>query len=154
MKLGNQKTLSANLLKIGKRRVWFNQEHLQEIKEAITKKDIKGLVQKRIIQKRPIQGSSRFRARKRLLQRRKGRQKGQGTKKGSRTARLPRKRAWINRVRTQRQFLKGIKLKGVVSTATYRLLYLKIKGGYFRNRRHLKLYLTEHKLFQKETQKK
>ncbi len=153
MRLGNQKEMSAKMLGVGKAKIWFDSEHMTEIKEAITKRDIRTLIMKRVIQRRPELGQSRVRARKRLEQRRKGRQKGQGTRKGNRTARLSRKTAWMHLVRNQRKFLKELKVKQLVNTKTYRNLYSKIKGGYFRNRRHIKLYLTEHKLFQ-ETKKK
>src|SRR3989338_1831015 len=134
MRLGNQKRISAEMLGVGKSKVWFDTEHMTEIKEAITKGDV--------------------RARKRLTQRRKGRQKGQGTRKGKKSSRLTKKTAWMNLVRGQRTFLKELKLKGLVSIPTYRNLYSKIKGGYFRNKRHIKLYLTEHKLFQEKNTKK
>jgi len=154
MKLGNQKEMSAKMLRVGKSKVWFNADNMSEIKEAITKGDIRALIGKRIIQRRPELGSSRVRARHRLVQRRKGRQKGLGTRKGNRTARLSRKSSWIHLVRAQRSFLKELKLKDLISIPTYRGLYSKIKGGYFRNRRHIKLYLTEHKLFQDKKNKK
>lgn len=154
MRLGNQKTVSAKLLGVGKSKVWFDSEHMTEIKEAITKEDIRALIRKRVIQNRPELGQSHVRARKRLTQRRKGRQKGAGTRKGSRGARLNKKTAWMNLVRSQRAFLKELKVKELISVPIYRNLYSKIKGGYFRNRRHIKLYLTEHKLFQEKTTKK
>ncbi|MDP3728824.1 MAG: 50S ribosomal protein L19e [bacterium] len=154
MRLGNQKTMSGKMLGVGKGKVWFDNEHMTEIKEAITKGDIRILIRKRIIQRRPELGHSRVRARKRLTQRRKGRQKGPGTRKGKQTSRLSRKTAWMHLVRGQRTFLKELKLNGLVNVPTYRNLYSKIKGGYFRNKRHIKLYLTEHKLFQEKTAKK
>src|SRR3989338_6697712 len=81
MRLGNQKRISAEMLGVGKSKVWFDTEHMTEIKEAITKGDVRTLIRKRIIQRRPELGHSRVRARKRLTQRRKGRQKCQGTSK-------------------------------------------------------------------------
>src|SRR3989339_150575 len=144
MRLGNQKRISAEMLGVGKSKVWFDTEHMTEIKEAITKGDVRTLIRKRIIQRRPELGHSRVRARKRLTQRR----------KGKKSSRLTKKTAWMNLVRGQRTFLKELKLKGLVSIPTYRNLYSKIKGGYFRNKRHIKLYLTEHKLFQEKNTKK
>ncbi|MBI2419008.1 MAG: hypothetical protein HYV28_14135, partial [Ignavibacteriales bacterium] len=46
---------------------------LDEIKEAITKIDIRNLINQGIIKGKPYVGTSRFRARKRLIQKRKGR---------------------------------------------------------------------------------
>ena len=44
MKLDKKKTIAARVLNVGKDRVWFNPERLQEIKEAITRQDIKDLI--------------------------------------------------------------------------------------------------------------
>jgi len=152
MNLKNQRTVTAQVLKVGKKKVWFDKSKLDEIKEAITKADIRGLINRNIIQKRPSQGTSRVRARKRLVQRRKGRQQGKGTRKGKRTARLGRKEAWMINVRSQRTFIKELKEKELIEIRTYRNLYSKVKGGYFRNKRHIKLYLNEKQLF-RETKK-
>jgi large subunit ribosomal protein L19e len=83
MKLDNQKTISAKMLGVGKSKVWFNNDRLDEIKEAITKRDIKSLIKKRIIQRRPLLGSSRIRARKRLTQKRKEDNKALAREKGA-----------------------------------------------------------------------
>ncbi len=147
MNLKNQREVSAKVLNVGKNRVWFDTNKISEIKEAITKEDIRGLVSRNLIQKRPEVGTSRVRARKRIVQRRKGRQKGKGKHKGKMTARLGRKEAWMMLVRGQRKFIKILKEKELVDSRTYRNLYLKVKGGYFRNKRHIKLYLNEKKLF-------
>jgi large subunit ribosomal protein L19e len=147
MNTSNQRRIGAKVLKVGKGKVWFDKSKIEEIKEAITKADIRKLVGQNIIQKRPDQGTSRFRARKRIIQRRKGRQKGPGSRKGKKTARLKRKDSWMIKVRSQRKFIKDLKTKSLVGVSTYRNLYSRVKGGYFRNRRHIKLYLNEKKLF-------
>jgi len=56
-------------------------------------------------------------------------------------------------VRGQRNFIKELKDKSLVEGKTYRNLYSKVKGGYFRNRRHIKLYLEENKLFIEKVKK-
>jgi len=143
MKVNNQKRLAAQILKCSKKRIKFDPDRLSDIKEAITKADIKGLIKDKAIRKVHAKGVSRGRARKRLVQRRKGKQKGQGSRKGSRGARLPRKREWINKIRAQRELLKKLKEKKIIDDKLYRELYLKSKGGFFRSRRHIKLYLKE-----------
>lgn len=147
MNLANQKRISAEMLGTGKSKVWFDPDKLDDIKEAITKRDIKGLIKKKIIQRRPELGHSRVRANKRLVQKRKGRQQGPGSRKGSMFARLSRKKTWMILVRKQRALLRELKEKDLIDVSTNRDVYMKIKGGYFRNVRHIKLYLTEHKLF-------
>ncbi|MBM3204304.1 50S ribosomal protein L19e, partial [Candidatus Woesearchaeota archaeon] len=52
------------------------------------------------------------------------------------------------------EFIKELKTGTLISGQTYRELYSKVKGGYFRNKRHIKLYLSEHKLFQEKANKK
>lgn len=143
MKLNNQKRLAAQILKCSPKRIKFDTDRLRDIKEAITKIDIKGLIKDKAIIKMHARGVSRGRARKRLTQRRKGKQKGAGSKKGSRGARLPRKREWIDKIRAQRGLLKKLREKKIIDDKLYRELYLKSKGGFFRSKRHIKLYLEE-----------
>lgn len=143
MKLNNQKRLAAQILKCSKKRIKFDPDRSSDIKEAITRIDIKGLIKDKAIRKIHARGVSRGRVRKRLVQRRKGKQKGPGSKKGSRGARLPRKRAWINKIRAQRKLLKKLKENKIINDKEYREFYLKSKGGFFRSRRHIKLYLSE-----------
>ncbi len=147
MNLSNQKRVSADLLGVGKGKVWFDIDRLDDIKEAITKADLKKLIAEKAIQKRPDAGNSRVRARKRIIQRRKGRQKGKGSFKGKASAMLGRKEKWMILVRGLRSFISELKEKELIENKTYRELYLKIKGGFFRSKRHVKLYLNEHRLF-------
>jgi large subunit ribosomal protein L19e len=146
MELKAQKKLAAAVLKCSKSRIRFDAERLDEIKEAITKVDIKSLIKDNAISRKPVNNTSRFRARKKLVQKRKGRQKGPGSRKGKSTARLPKKRRWINQIRIQREFLRYLRDKGIINKKVYRDLYLKCKGGFFRSKRHLKLYIDEHSL--------
>nr|MBI4156848.1 50S ribosomal protein L19e [Candidatus Woesearchaeota archaeon] len=154
MNLKTQKRIASIVLKVGKKRVIFDKEKLNEIKGAITKRDIRNLVGKGIIKARKEKGVSRFRARKTLVQQRKGRRKGPGSKRGTSYARLPRKRRWILAVRPQRKFIQELRDKGMLKSSDYRNLYKMIKGGAFRSRRHIKLYLEEHKLVQDVKKKK
>lgn len=131
------------------KRVRFDETRLADIKEAITKYDIKALIEDGAITEIKKRGVSRGRARKRQAQRSKGRQRGQGSRKGKKTARLPRKLDWMNRIRLQREFLRELKEKDLVSNTIFRDLYLKAKGGFFRSKRHLKIYITENKLVTK-----
>lgn len=150
MRLTSQRRVSAQLLKVGENKVWFDPGRLAEIKEAITKADVRGLINDKAIQAKPDTGISGFRSRKIKVQKRKGRMQGPGSRKGSSRSRLPRKTEWMNKVRAQREFLKEVKANGLIDVSTYRSLYLKIKGGFFRSRRHIKLYLNEHNLFKQK----
>jgi large subunit ribosomal protein L19e len=142
-----QKRLGAAILKCSPKRVWLNPEQLEEIKGAITKFDVRRLIAHGLVKKVPEKGISRIRAKKNQDQRRKGRRKGLGSRKGVATARTPKKESWMNRIRPQRELLKRLKEGEKISNQTYRTLYSKAKGGYFRSARHMKLYMEEHNLF-------
>jgi len=146
MKLNIQKRLSAEILKCSQKRITFDPERLDEIKEAITKADIRGLIKDGTISCKPKRGISKYKARKIKQQKRKERQKGHGSRKGKKTARLSKKDVWMNKIRAQRNLLKKLRDNRIVSKKTYRLLYAKTKGGFFRSVRHIKLYIEEHNL--------
>ena len=146
MRLKTQKSLAANLLKCSKKRIVFDSERLDEIKESITKKDIDNLIKDKCIKKKQIKGVSRVRANKIKRQKAKGRMKGPGSKKGTHGARLPKKQAWMSKVRLQRQFIKELKDKKIITSRSHQTLYSKIGGGFFRSRKHIKLYIKENDL--------
>jgi len=150
MRLQSQKRLAATILKISPYRVWIDPEKLTEVKEAITKEDIRSLIKDKIIRKKPKVGVSRGRARKKAVQKKKGRRKGAGSRKGKTTARLPRKKSWINKIRAQRKLLQSLKEKEKISTKNYNIIRKRMKGGFFRSRRHLKLYLSNNKLIKEK----
>lgn len=142
-----QRRLAAKVMKTSPKKVWFDPERLDEIKEGITKFDIRGLIKDKAIKRKKLHSASRSGARRRLVQKRKGRQKG--PRKGKRTARLPKKKAWMNKIRLMRKFLKELKDKSIISVRDYRILYLKAKGGFFRSKRHIKLYIEEQGMVKK-----
>jgi len=156
MNLKVQKRLAAQLFGCSPDRVVFNDDRLEDIKQAITKRDLKLLIGDGAITKKPGNFTSKFRARKLAVQKHKGRRAGPGSKKGKATARANPKQIWMHTIRVQREFLTLLLEKKVITRAAYRELYLKSKGGYFRSRRHIKLYLQEHEelLLDKEAAKK
>lgn len=141
--LGVQRRLAAQILKCGKNRIRFEPDRLEDIKEAITKTDIRILINEGVISKKRLLNTSRFWARETKKQKSKSRQKGFGSRKGRKTARLNPKRSWINRIRLQRNFIKSLRDRNVITSGTYHELYMKSKGGFFRSLRHLKLYTNE-----------
>jgi len=141
MKLNNQKKLASSVLKAGEKRIYLDPTKSTEIKEAITKTDIRSLIAQKIIKVKPKRGISKSRSKKIKIQKAKGRRKGLGSRKGKQTARLPRKKAWMLKVRTQRKLLQQLKPK--LLSKDYQLLRSRIKGGFFRSRRHIKLFVIE-----------
>ena len=150
MKFKLQKKLAADVLKCSQKRIVFDRDRLADIKEAITKADIKSLIAGKAIRRKPVKGVSRARARVRMIQKRKGKRKGKGSRKGKRTARRSKKAAWINAMRSQRNLLKEMRDKEIISKSDYQMMYRKSKGGFFRSRRHIKMYIEEHNLAKKQ----
>lgn len=146
MKLSTQKRLAAHIMQVGVSRVWIDPQFEDEVSLAITRDDIRRLVDERAIQKKPITGVSRSRARYVLRQKRKGQRKGPGTRKGKASTILSGKERWMMKIRPLRKELKTLRDNGKISRKTYRELYLKAKGNAFRNRAHLKTYISERKL--------
>ena len=145
-----QKKLAARILKSSPNRIKLKTEELPKIKEAITKADIKGLINKGLIKRKQVRGKGNFHTRKRKIQKRKGRQKGKGSRKGKAGARENPKRKWINKVRAQRNLLKTLKDKKYISNDIFKKLYRKVKGGFFRSKRHIKLFIDEQGLVKKK----
>ncbi|MEK6874836.1 MAG: 50S ribosomal protein L19e [Nanoarchaeota archaeon] len=145
MNLSVQKRLCAQLLHCGESRVIFNVEHLTDIKEAITKFDLRTLIKKGYIHRAPLVNTSRGHARIIHLQKQKGRRRGHGSHKGLASARTNTKDAWMARIRLQRKLLVHLKNKNKLSPKDFRTICQKAKGGFFRSKRHIKLYLEENK---------
>lgn len=144
--LRTQVRVAASLLKVGKSRVKIKPDKVKEVSEAITREDVKRLIVKGVIYKGEEKGVSRGRWRVVKEQKKKGRRKGHGSRKGAKKARTPKKRAWINKVRSQRVLLKALKGKGLISNEVFKSLYSKVKSGFFRDKRHIKTYITDHDL--------
>lgn len=148
-----QRRLAASILKCGKNRIRFDPDRNDDIKEAITKTDIRSLINNGVISRKRVLNTSRFWARKRKEQKIHGKQKGFGSRKGKKTARLNPKKSWMNHIRLQRNFIKSLRNRSIINSAAYHELYLKSKGGFFRSLRHLKMYTNERGFFKNETRK-
>ncbi len=145
-----QKRLAAQVLNCSPNRIILDPEKQGEIKEAITKFDIRRLVNKGIITRAPVQGVSKSRSRKAKAQRRRGRRVGPGSRKGSANARANDKLQWMRLVRAQRDLLKRLRDHKLITQETFNSMYMKSKGGFFRSTHHIKLFLKEQELFIKK----
>ena len=85
-----------------------------------------------------------------MKQKSKGKRKGPGSRKGGPHSRLTKKERWTIKVRAQRKLLKELRDTGKIETKIYTDLYSKSKGGFFRSRRHINLYIQEHNLVKNE----
>jgi large subunit ribosomal protein L19e len=153
MKLNTQRRIAASLLDCGIDRVRFDPARLNDIKEGITKSDMRLLISDGLVWAHPVVGVSRVRARENRIQRRKGLQRGHGSRKGRSGAVTSSKSRWIASVRSQRAFIQELRSSALITNDSYRELYRKSKGGFFRSKRHIKLYLDDKRLWLKPTGK-
>jgi large subunit ribosomal protein L19e len=144
-----QKRLAAQVLKTSKQKVRIDPAKSEQVKEAITKFDVRKLIEQKVIVRVKKNGQSRLRARKRQEQKRKGRHRGVGLRKGKAGARTNRKQTWMNRIRAQRRLIHTFKLNKLVSPADYRKLYRLAKGGFFRSVKHIKAFAGDKGMIQK-----
>ena len=139
--LRNQRRMAAQLLKCGVNRVWMDQDRTDEIAKAVTKGDIRILINGKAIKSRQVQGISSGRKKYAEKQKIKGRRRGHGSRKGAKYARLPKKERWMRKIRPLRTYLRGLRDEKKIDQSVYRKYYMKAKGGEFRSKRHLETHL-------------
>ena len=127
----------------GENRVWMDPDAQGEIAEAITREDVRELVQQGIIREKRKKGVSRGNARERDEKRAYGHQKGPGTRKGKAGARSDPKDEWKSGIRALRKELRRMKEDEEIDASTYRDLYGKAKGGEFDSVRYLRNYVED-----------
>ena len=127
MNLEKRKELAAKVLGVGKNKVYFNPEHLSEIKEAITKQDIRDMLAEGIIAVKETRG-------RRKKERRKTR-RGPGS---IHMTVFDRKTEYMILVRKLRRHVSELRKQGKLTKERYLELRKKIKARAFKNKAHLK----------------
>ena len=130
MNLNKKKILAAKTLKVGKNRIILNQNSLAEIKEAITKQDIKDLAQQGIIKIKSKKGRKK-------IQRRKTKRGGGKIKKKIQR----RKQEYVKVTRKLRDYAKYLKESGKINKKEYLEIRKKIKAREFKSKTALKEFL-------------
>ena len=138
-----QKRLAADVLGVGKNRVKFDPDAQGEIADAITRDDIRELVDSGVISATEAKGNSRGNARERAKKRSYGHQKGHGTRKGKAGARQNKKEDWTSRIRAQRRELRELRDDGEIDRSQYRELYDQASGGEFDSVADLRRYIDD-----------
>jgi large subunit ribosomal protein L19e len=146
MNLKSQRRMASELSKIGENRVWIDPERVEDVEGAITREEIRKLIHEGAIKAAPERGVSRSRARALHAKRVEGRRRGRGSRGGKKTAVMPRKEAWKNRIRAIRAHLKDLRDHRIIRKDVYRRLYLLAKGGTFQDINHVEQYIEAHRL--------
>jgi len=139
--LSAQKRLASELLGAGQDSVWLDPDRQGDIAEAITREDIRELVDEGAIRAEEPSGNSRGRAKERQQKRSYGHQKGPGSRRGKAGARQNEKEGWTSRIRAQRKRLRELRDAGDLNSSAYRDLYDKAGGGEFDSVADLERYI-------------
>lgn len=138
-----QKRLAAKILKCGLDKVWIDPND-EKVRKAITRSDIRRFIKEGSIKKIKV---------KKIKVKKKKKKQRAGSRKGKFTARTGKKTAWLKIVRPQRRLLKKLKDENKIDIKYYRKVYLLIKGGKFRTKKHMLSYLKENNIMIKGEKK-
>lgn len=132
MNLRKKKVLAANALKVGRERVVFLESRKDEIKEALTKQDIRDLNKDGAILVKDIGG------RRKNVKRKNKRGTGKIKKKVN-----TRKQDYVIMTRKLRKIVAGMKVRGELDRDETKDIRNKIRNRIFKSAAHLKKYVKE-----------
>jgi len=149
LSLRSQRRLAAEVLKVGKGRVWIDPDRAEEVEVAITREEIRRLVHEGAIKSLAKEGVSRARTRVLHEQKKKGLRRGPGLKTGSAQAKVSRKQVWMMKIRALRKELREMKTRRVITQSAYRQLYEMAGSGVFKSIADMKRYAKAQGLWRK-----
>lgn len=138
MTIATVRRLASDIMNVGENKVKISPEGLKEAEGALTRVDVKGLIDKGIITKKKNQGRDSTPRRGRT---------GHGHRRGTP---VDAKTVWMQKVRAQRKIYHALVEKGVLKQGDKRAIYGKIKSGMLRSKRALLIYLKEANLVPKD----
>ncbi len=146
--LKTKKRLVSRVVGVGQSRIKFDSERSDDIADAITRANIRGLITAGAITIKAASGTSRGRAQYKKLQKGK-RGTTTGSKKGRKGARVGKKEVYVIRTRALRYRLKVAKERKEITNPEFWILYRKIGGNTVRNIAHLRSLIDEIKAHRK-----
>jgi large subunit ribosomal protein L19e len=147
--LTNQRRLASQILKVGRNRVWIDPARTDDVEGAITREEIRKLIHEKIIASLPEKGVSRARAKTVRKKKSKGRRIGPGSHGGSGYAKVPKKEAWMIKIRSLRRKLRDLKTSRVITETTYSQTYRMAGSGRFESVADMERFLKAHDLWRK-----
>ena len=127
MNLGKKTALAARTLNVGIKRIVIDKNRLDEVKEAITRQDIKDLVSSGAIKIKEVSG------RKTVEKRQRRRRAGKIKKKPKN-----RKKNYVIITKKLRKYIKELKNQGKMDRDKYIEIRKKIRNKAFKSKRQLK----------------
>lgn len=150
MSLKSQRRLASKLLKVGESRVWIDPERISDVETAITREEIRKLINENVIKAAPKKGISRARAKILNAKKKKGLKRGPGTREGGSHANISQKEAWMQKIRAMRKRLRVLKKERIITEVTYRVVYRKASSGVFDSIADLERYIKSQGLWRKK----
>lgn len=132
--LKTQRRLASQILNVGKSRVLFDPDRINDIKEALTKADIRDLISEGVIKKEQVKERKNFKKEN-------GRRGIGKIKKYV----IRRKREYVRKIRKLRRYLKAMLEKRAITKQEFYKLRKYSKDGHFKDRKHLEEFIREGK---------
>jgi len=132
MNLAKKKELAKRTLNVGKERIEFLKSRLEDIKEALTKQDIRDLKKDGAILVKEIKG-------RRKVKKKKTRKSVGNIRKKVKT----RKQDYVIMTRKLRRYVAEMKKQGKLSPEEIKDIRNKIRNRVFKSKAHLKTYIGE-----------
>jgi len=132
MNLSKKRALAARTFNVGKERIFFVSSRLEEIKEAMTKQDIRDLHSVKAILIKEVKG--------RKTQVKKRKKRGDGNKKKNIQ---DKKKRYMNLTRKLRKYLGELKGQKKISREELKNIRKRIREKAYRSKAHLKLQIGE-----------
>jgi len=127
MKLENKKSFAAKVLGVGKGRITFNNARLAEIKEAMTRQDIKDLYSNNAILITEIKG-------RRKIEKRKTRRRAGSRKQPA----INKKLVYMTIARKLRSYLSELRKAEKITKEQFLMLRQEIRASNFKDKAHIK----------------
>lgn len=143
--LSTIKRLASDILGVGESKIRIKPEDVGRAESALTREDVRALIKDKIVYVKRKPGFK-------VLNRR--RKKLSGSRRGSMNTRTPEKGKWMTNVRAQRKYLAQLVSEGSLDKKQKRRVYLRIKGGSFKGKKAMLMYLQEAGLYREKAEKK
>ncbi len=136
--LSTIRRLAADILGVGENKIRIKPEEIGRAEGALTREDVRGLIRDKVVYVKSEPGFKVTNQRKKKLA---------GSRRGSMNTRTPSKEKWMTNVRAQRKYLRQLVTEGSLEKKHKRGVYMRIKGGSFKGKKAMLLYLKENGLY-------
>ncbi len=143
--LSTIKRLASDILGVGENKIRIKPEEIGRAESALTREDVRGLIRDKVVYVKTESGFKVLNRRKKKLA---------GSRRGSMNTRTPEKDKWMTNVRAQRKYLNQLVVEGNLEQKNKRHVYMRIKGGAFKGKKAMLMYLKDNHLYVEKAAKK